>query len=443
VIKLTIGNSECQILGLSDKEFKQLRELMSYKIDAQAMHFAGAHRNPVRYLIDKRGVFPTGLLYVLEKWAKKGRVIIEKKDTRIEPKALESSISASMPHTPYPEQIEAVKAAVLRKRGIISAVTGSGKSLIAALIVDALKLRTLIVVPSLELKKQLTTDLLKTFGPIVGGPGKAIWVANVDSLDPKQPVEGYDCVIIDEFHHSGAKTYRELNRRAWKNIYWRFGMTATPFRSNENERLLLESVLAEVIYRLSYHTAVERSYIVPVEAYYVELPTIPVKATTWAGVYKELVTDRQDRNAIIANLIGCLYYSGCPTLTLTKEIAHGESIQALVEPIVDFCKGENDDNRVKILEFCLGEIYSLIATTGVCGEGIDLKPAEYVIVAGLGKSKNQFMQQIGRVLRKSSCKESGKVVIIKDSSHKWTLNHFNAQVKILRDEYGVEPVKLG
>ena len=48
--------------------------------------------------------------------------------------------------------------------------------------------------------------------------------------------------------------------------------------------------------------------------------------------------------------------------------------------------------RVCFLEFNMGEIKTLIGTTGVVGEGVDTRPTEYVIIAGLGKSKPAFMQ---------------------------------------------------
>jgi superfamily II DNA or RNA helicase len=52
------------------------------------------------------------------------------------------------------------------------------------------------------------------------------------------------------------------------------------------------------------------------------------------------------------------------------------------------------------------------------------------------------MQQCGRGFRRYEDKESCKIILIKDSSHKWTKQHFKAQCKILEEEYGVIPLKI-
>lgn len=444
-VKLRIGNSECVINGLSDKQFKELRQRMSYKIDSQASYFSQDHRGGVRYLLAKRGQFPTGLLYIAEDYLKTKGLVASRNDNRTKPAPQAGFPEPRLPLPPYTWQKAAAEACRKAGRGIVTAPTGTGKSVAAALIIGELKVNTLVVVPSIELKKQLTASLAAYFPKtgMVGGLGHPIGVVNVDALDPELDINaayGYHCVIIDEFHHSGAATYRLLNKKAWKGVYHKIGLTATPFRSNENERLLLESVLSKVIYRLRYDEAVRKKYIVPVEAYYYELPKRPVEGYTWAQVYKELVVDNEPRNALIVDLLHQLADVGAPTLCLVKEIKHGENLIGNTK--VKFIKGENPDNREKILEFNLGQNILLVATTGVMGEGVDTKPCEYVIIAGLGKSKNQFMQQCGRGVRRHKDKESCKVILFLDRSHKWTAAHFKAQVKVLREEYGVVPVKL-
>ena len=291
-----------------------------------------------------------------------------------------------------------------------------------------------MVVPSLELKRQISKSLFEIFGK-----NENIAVENVDSLLIDEPAN-YDCVIIDEFHHSGAKTYRKLNKKAWAEVYYKFGLTATPFRSDDNERLLLESVLSRVIYKIDYKTAVDKGYIVPLEVYYVDVPLSNTEGYTWHEVYNDLVVNNKARNKIIHELLVKLHVNKVSTLCLVKEIQHGETLSSLSN--IDFANGQTEGSDQLIKQFAIGRSNSLIATSGVCGEGVDTKPCEFVVIAGLGKSKNAFMQQCGRALRVYPGKESGKVILFKDSSHRWTLSHFKAQVKILKDEYGIKPVKL-
>ena len=132
--------------------------------------------------------------------------------------------------------------------------------------------------------------------------------------------------------------------------------------------------------------------------------------------------------------------AGKSTLVLVKEIAHGEILSSLTN--LQFANGKNTDSVDIIKFFSQGKLPVIVGTNGVVGEGVDTKPCEYVIIAGLGKSKNAFMQQVGRGIRKYPGKDSCKIIIFKDLSHKWTNAHFKEQVKILRDEYGVEPIEI-
>lgn len=437
-MRLVIDNSVCKLEGMTPKAYADLKKILFYEIDQQQAYFSRSWSRK-RYLIDAKGQFPTGLLYLVEGYLRDK--IYERIDHRRRPEPRQGLFVMSKHPMPYPEQIDAMAASVRAGRGIIQAVTGSGKSLIAALIVNALQVPTLIVVPSLGLKKQLTDSMREWFGEErVGELGSALAIENVDALDPKKPLKGYDCIIIDEFHHSGAKTYRDLNRKAWNGVYHRFGLTATPFRSKDTERLLLESVLSEVIYRLDYHTAVDKGYVVPVEAYYIDVTSQELDSISWPEVYSKLVVKNLNRNNKIVTLLMKLPNVLC----LVKEIAHGELIQDMMLRCGDvacFATGV-DENTAEYIRFFNEGSGKLIGTNGVLGEGQDTRPAEYIIIAGLGKSKNQFMQQIGRGLRRYPGKESCKIILFRDVGHKFTLNHFKAQCKILKEEYGVIPAKI-
>lgn len=438
MITLKIENSICKLSNLQVEDYRKLRSLLSYKTDPYTRYLVYGI-NTKKHLIDKHGVFPTGLLYIVLEYFTSAKKELKIVDTRIRPQMpLKPIYTLSSIPTPYPEQIAAVEAIKAFGRGIVSAPTGTGKSLIIALAINALQVRTLVVVPTLELKRQLSEFLEKIFDTKVGKKCD-IWVENIDSLF-KTPLKGYDCVIIDEFHHSGAKSYRDLNLKAWNEVYYKIGLTATPFRSQDNERLLLESVLSRIIYRLYFQLSVASGYIVPIEAYYFDLPKIPVEGYSWAEVYHELIVANESRNRLISDLLGTLHSQGKATLCLVKEIAHGEALSALTG--IPFAHGGNEETPVLIKGFNDRKLTCLIGTTGILGEGIDTKPCEYVIIAGLGKSKNQFMQNIGRGVRRYEGKESAKVILFKDLSHKWTISHYKTQVKILKEEYGVIPVKL-
>lgn len=446
MIQLQIKNSISTISGLSIQQHKALKQVLSYKIDSQQAYFSGSWKNR-RYLLGNTGNFPTGLLYLVEGFCEKEGIRVEVEDLRVRPRGESNKFTATFPFDPYKEQFEAAHACLNEDRGIVSAPTGTGKSLIVAMIVNLLQVRTLIVVPSLELKRQITESLQDIFKSQKVGSfsdNADIAVDNVDALDPKIEAK-YDCVIIDEFHHSGAKTYRELNKKSWRGVFYRFGITATPFRSNENERLLLESVLSKVIYRLDYSTAVEQGYIVPIEPYLIQVPTTPTNAYTYAEAYSELIINKSQRNQLLVELVTRLYNAKQSTLVLVDQIKHGEEIQQSLASIgvhVPFANGQDEDSRRMILEFNQQK-YPVLIGSSILGEGVDTKPCEWVILAGgTGKSRGKLMQACGRAVRKFPGKESAKIITFYDASHKFFKKHHAAFVKTMREEYGVKPVNL-
>lgn len=429
MITIEMGNSYSVIKGLTASQHKALVLVLSYTV--------GDHFSPYgpskRTLLGKKGDFPTGLLHRVADWVfAEAKLDLKVSDKRKRP-ALAPSVPALEFQTPplYPAQIKAVTNAKLRERGTISMPTGSGKSRVIEMIAKSYGLKTLVVVPSLEIKKQLITAL--------GNPDN-ITVQNIDSKALQTSKVAYDVLIIDEAHHVAAKTYQKLNKTAWAGIYYRYFMTATPFRNKKDETLLFESIAGEVIYQLSYKKAIKEKYIVPVEAYFYQLPKVETEAHTWAQVYSELVVNNDTRNQMIAVSLLRLNAAGKATLCLVKEVAHGKILSGMTN--IPFVSGQDEDSRKYIDMFNSGQIKSIIATTGVMGEGIDSRPCEYVIIAGLGKAKSQFQQQVGRAVRNYPGKESAKVILFYDKSHVFLSRHFRAQCAILREEYDVFALKV-
>ncbi len=424
--EITIGNSYSTIKMLPPRYEKSLRTKLSYVVGGASAYYTGGIVRR-KSLLSKHNEFPTGILYLVLEYLIKHNIDYSVQENRLSPKL---TPRISLKTTFYDWQVEAADVACNVGRGTISACTGSGKSLLIALIASRLNVTTLVVVPSLEIKKQLLSTLQSVLGH------NRIVVENIDSPLLKTMTK-FDCLIIDEAHHVAARTYQRLNRSAWSGIYYRFFLTATPFRNDTEEMLLFESIAGQVIYKLDYSTAVSKNYIVPVSAYYIDLPKQKINAYTYQEVYKKLIVNNEARNALILGLLRKLENNEKYALCLVKEVKHGKNIG-----YSGFVHGEDDDSRELIEEFNTGGRKCLVATTGIMGEGVDTKPCEYVIIAGIGKAKSQFMQQVGRAVRKYPGKEHAKIIIFRDPSHKFTLRHFNAQKKILQEEYSCVLYKL-
>lgn len=432
-VQLNIGNSFSRISGLNDKQFQLLRKTLSYKLDYAASYYIKDPTKRVKYCIDLKGTFPSGLLPRVIKFLSTSEYTII--DTRIEPNKLTTSFKLDLKTiVPYSEQLEAVGTLLIKGSGGCVMPTGSGKSITMALLINSMQLRTLIVVPNLELKKQLTETFIKLFGSL-----NNIIIENIDSTN-LQKITDIDMLILDECHRSAASTYQKLNKKQWVNAYHRFFFSATYFRNEDNEQLIFEGICGEPTYTLSYEDAVNAKMVVPVEAYYLEIPKSKPKGNTYAEIYSELVVNNDSRNLIIATLLSRLWSVDKSVLCLVKEINHGKIIRELTG--TPFSSGADESSREFIKDFSSGRFKALIATTGMCGEGIDTVKCEYVIIAGLGKAKSALLQQIGRAVRTAQGKTSAKVIIIKDDSHLWTKRHFKEQCKIIFDYYSIDTVRL-
>lgn len=428
------GNSYSKITGLSVEQFKELRALLSYKVDFQQAKYIPNPANRVKYCIDLKGNFATGLYNRVCKWLFDSGIWLEVLEVERKPLSGVSRAFNDPTLKPYDSQHAALMAALEVDRGVISMPTGTGKSKVIEMLIYSLVMKTLVVVPTLELKQQLTKSLKERFPGMEG-----ITVENIDSTALNKATN-YDLLIIDECHRSAAKTYRDLNKKAWSGIRYRYCFTATPFRNDPEEQLLYEGIAGQVIYQLTYKEAIAKSYIVPVEAYFYELPKVEVKGYSYAEVYSELVVNRQDRNELLATLLKQLWVEKKSTLCLVKEVRHGKILSDLTG--IPFSSGSDEDSRQWIETFKQGRLKCLIATEGLLSEGVDTKPCEFVVLASPGKARSALMQKIGRAIRNYPGKTSAKVIMIKDKSHRFMLTHYNTSVKIVFEEYGIKPVKL-
>lgn len=431
MITIEVNNSFSRIKGYTAEQYRQLRKLLSYSTDPSAAYYMGGFTR-VKYLLDKQGNFPTGLLNRvvnhLITTASPPRLIDLRKVPKSKPNL--GSFHPKLGFTPYPDQLDAVEKAIMACRMGIQMPTGTGKSVVIDLLIRRLNVRTLVVVPTLELKRQLSATLKHH---------KNVVVENIDS-NALQGRTHFDCLIIDEVHHAASKTYQRLNKSQWQGIYYRFFLTATYFRNQEHESLIFEGLAGQVGFKLGIQDSVKKGYIVPVEAYYIDMSKRSTDAYTWQQVYSELVVNNEARNELLGRLLRVLNAGKHPTLCLVKEIAHGAILERLTG--IPFANGQDDNTRGYIDQFNAGKIKALIGTVGILGEGIDTKPCEYVIIAGLGKAKSSFMQAVGRGVRCYPGKNSAKIILFRDRSHRFTLRHYNAQSKILVEEYGIKPIKL-
>lgn len=170
-----------------------------------------------------------------------------------------SLLTSGLDVRPYPHQqhildaLDAERALHGRHRNLVVAATGTGKTVIAALDYRALARRAGAATrPSLLFvahRREILEQSLRTYREVLGdGTFGELWVgthiatqwkhvfASVQMLATKVTdiaPDAYDIVVIDEFHHAEAPTYRRLLDHLQPREL--LGLTATPERTDGSD----------------------------------------------------------------------------------------------------------------------------------------------------------------------------------------------------------------
>lgn len=458
MIKIVVNNVWSRISGLKDINLVDtLDKITSFFVDGY--RFTKAFREGFwdkknsrftrwdgrRHLLTKRMVFPTGLLSTVCEFFNRHDVEYEIVDKRavIDPQP-ELPIHY---YTPRKYQTKAMNAAVDKGCGIIRMGTGSGKTLVAAMIVAKYNLPTMVYVVGKDLLYQFHAEMEKALSQKVGviGDGKCIiqrfnvcsvwtaitafdikgkvslddedWSPEIKSIDIdekkaiKLAVENAQVAIYDEAHFLATNTIQSIFKAA-KQCRYPFGLSGTDWR-DDGADILLESVCGPRIFNLPSSKAIELGYLVPPQIVLFETPPLPEEIPKhYPTVYSRYITTNNTRNKMIEDAARVLINKGRKVLILVRYISHGKALASQLSDIpLFFVNGEVDgETRKEVKEsFECGELKCLIASS-VYDIGIDIPSLDALVLAGGGKSTVRALQRIGRVIRIFDGKEDAIVV---------------------------------
>ncbi len=156
---------------------------------------------------------------------------------------------------PFPHQTEALQTWQLAVgRGVVVLPTGTGKTFLAILAINQIGRPTLVVTPTIDLLNQWYGELAVAFDVPIGAVGggnheyQPLTVTTYDSAYIHLDRWGnrFGLLVFDECHHLPGPTY--LSAATGSIAPYRLGLTATPERSDGQEGVL-DAVIGPIVYR--------------------------------------------------------------------------------------------------------------------------------------------------------------------------------------------------
>lgn len=320
------------------------------------------------------------------------------------------------------------------KNVMLQMPTGAGKAILfSSVINDIIKVpdsKILIIAHRKELLEQISSHLSKyniEHGIISSNRKrcleKRVQVASIQTLTHKNNEEITksfvpNFIVIDEAHHTLAKTYDQL----WKlyPLSWKLGVTATPCRINGAP---FTNHFSELISSLSVKELIEKGFLSDY-TFYTENPDsdlskaiLSIKKKSSTGDYRindllqNLNVERHVKKLVLSY---STYANGLKGIVYCISIEHAHNICeaykniGVVAEYIDSKTPKTEREQI-VQDFKEGKIQVLV-NVDIFSEGFDCPDVEFIQMARPTWSLSKYMQQVGRGLRTSPGKD--KTIIL-------------------------------
>lgn len=366
-----------------------------------------------------------------------------------------------------------------KENGMIVLQTGKGKSILGCCLAYATKQRTLVIVQKNDLVTSWTNDIELCFGikkekvglikAVDFKIGKQFTITTIqtlsrlDSKKQRELQEMFGMVIVDECHHSPAKSYGILKfiRAKYyvaltatdmrtdgldKVMYWMFGNVAYRGEIDENDKDIM-----------SYSVVLKESSIKynPPDTYLYGNTEVDVETAEQlkrAGKrvkrkplsiheLREVVQKSDEFNSLVAKDIIKEYNlnKSCVAFFHTKEYVRAMrdkliSLGVNKDQIQLYYGDSKEDESVLMQRAENKEVLITLATYSKLGEGSNIKAFERGFLVTSVNNEVGVIQSVGRLRRTKKGKED---VIIYDYHHpniKGMKNHINTRLKVYKEQ---------
>ena len=345
---------------------------------------------------------------------------------------------APVPPPPEPHAIQREALAALAdarasgaRRALVVLATGLGKTLLTAFEAQQLSVRrVLFLAHREEIIEQARMAFALVFPDgklgVYSGPRRereADFVfATVQTIARPEhlatwPRDHFDLIIVDEFHHAAAASYRRLIDHFTPRFL--LGVTATPERADgDSLRDLCEDNL---VFRASLVDGIERGHLVPF-VYHglrdeIDYAKIPWRSGRFepAALTAALATQSHAEQTLLGY---CRLAPEQPRrgLWFCASIAHAEFMAEFLRRAgvraVAVHSGPGGASRSASLEQLASGQLEAITAVDVFNEGIDVPDINVVVLLRPTESRVVFLQQIGRGLRLPERSVKPRLVIL-------------------------------
>ena len=335
---------------------------------------------------------------------------------------------------PYPfqleilERIEAERTLHGRRRNLVVAATGTGKTVVAAFDYQReasrspLRPKLLFLAHREELLRQARDTFRhvlrdESFGELLAGgldpAGYDYLFTTVQSFNARGLLarfgaEHWEYVVVDECHHVPAPSYQAFIEHIRPRLL--LGLTATPERSDG--RSLLPDFDGHIAAELRLWHALERQLLVPFE-YYGLYDGVDLRAARWSrGTYatddlERLYTGNDRRAELVAEQlrrrVGSEGLSRMRTLGFCVSIAHADfmarKFRELGIAALAVHGQSEDEDRTRAPRALESREVNVLFTCDLYNEGVDLPFVDTMLLLRPTSSPTLFLQQLGRGLR--------------------------------------------
>ena len=347
--------------------------------------------------------------------------------------------------TPYPFQKEAIQHWLrYEKRGYIVLPTGTGKSFVAVLAIATACRSTMVVVPTIDLMHQWLDTLKKYFanievGLIGGGYFEIAPLTVITYASAYRHLENlgnrFGLIIFDECHHLPGSTYR-LSAEFCLAPY-RLGLSATPERVDGTHHVL-GTLIGPCVYQKSI-TEMSGNYLADYEVIqvttrlgakehqiyqenrnlylsFLKEKRIYLSKGNWQEFIRISSMSKRGRQAFLAYLKQKKIAQATPSklkilarllqkhhkeriLIFTHDNATAYKIsETFLLPIITH-QTKAKERRDYLIGFNQG-VYSVLVTSKVLNEGVNIPAANIGIILSGSGSVREHVQRLGRILRK-------------------------------------------